>query len=531
MLLGAQERSDAWLHYGRNYAAWRYAPIELVDRSNVHRLELLWKLDVLEGTKLRKGGFEATALFYDGRLFVTTTDSQLLSIDARTGEILWRYLGEPDDPRLPSWTGPVNRGAAIVGRRVCMGTGHARLRCFDVDTGLLLWDRMVDDYRAGAQITSAPLVVDDKIVIGVSGAEMGVRGFIDAYRVETGERAWRFWVVPAPGEPGSETWEGDSWRHGGGTAWVTGTYDPELHRLYWGTGNPAPDYHGGPREGDNLFTNSIVALDPDSGERIWHFQTTPHDLFDWSGVAEPILVDETLDGERVPALVQVNRNGYAYLLDRRDGRLLRATPYTRTNWAFLDENGKPVIRPELARRRSKRVCPGGVGGKNWPPAAFSPRTRLVYIPHIVRCQTVLPGPYEPVYRRGLPYTGGVASYDEAPAEGFVTAMDVATGEIRWEVDNHGPNWAGLLATGGGLVFGGSFDGNLRAFHDETGEVLWEFQTGTGVYAPPTTFVMDGRQYLGLASGFGSMGNGTSGHPPHELHSDYYLFGLADEPGE
>jgi alcohol dehydrogenase (cytochrome c) len=529
VLLGAQTREDLWVHYGRNYAGWRYAPIDRIDRENVGRLELLWKLDVRDGAagRLASEAFETTALYFDGLLYVTTVDNHLLCLDPETGETLWRYSGEPEDRSGGRYLGTVNRGAAIGGRHVCLGTGRGRLTCFDYETGLQLWDRHVADARVGGRITSAPLVVGDKILIGASGAEFGVRGFIDAYRIETGERAWRFWVVPGPGEPGNETWEGDSWRHGGGTAWVTGTYDPELDLVYYGTGNPAPDFYGDDREGSNLYTNSIVALDPDDGALVWHFQTTPHDLFDWSGVSEPVLVDEVIDGEHVPALFQVNRNGYLYVLDRRDGRLLRATPYTRVDWARIDADGRPRIRPELAARRSKHVCPGQVGGKNWPPAAYSPRTHLVYIPEIVRCQTFVAAASSPRYRPGLPYLGGMVYMDAAPAEGSIRAVDVRTGAVRWSVDAHGPNWGGTLATAGGLVFGGSFDGRLRAFHDETGEVLWSFPVETGVYAPPTTFVHAGRQYLGWAVGFGVMGNSTSGRPARPFGFDYYMFRLPE----
>lgn len=527
LLLDAQARDDVWVHYGRNYAGWRFAPMDQINRESVHRLELVHKINMNEGISGRKlpgGGFETTGIFLDGRLYITTVAGHLLCLDPKTGETLWRYEGEPD-LRRGRMLGPVNRGAAVGGDRVCLGTGNARLTCFDARSGLQLWDRRVADLRTGASITSAPLVVGDKIIIGVSGAEFGVRGFIDAYEIESGKRAWRFWVVPEPGQPGSETWEGDAWRHGGGTAWVTGTYDPDLNLLFWGTGNPAPDFSGATRKGDNLYTNSIVALEPDTGALVWYFQTTPHDLFDWSGVAEPILVDEVIDGELVAALVQVNRNGYMYVLDRRDGRLLRATPYTKVNWASKDPDGRPVIRPELAKLQRKYLCPGQVGGKNWPPAAYNPRTHLIYIPEIERCQTYIASPGKPVHRRGLAYLGGLAIWDREPAKGSLRAVDVRTGEVRWRFDMQGPNWGGTLATGGGLVFGGAFDGKLRAFHDETGEVLWEFQTGTGVYAPPTTFVLDGHQYIGLASGFGQIGNASSGRKRRPSRNEYLLFRL------
>jgi alcohol dehydrogenase (cytochrome c) len=513
-LLAAQSRLGMWVHNGRDYAARRYSPDDQINRENVDRLEVVWKYD----TGVTVGGFETSAIVFDDRIYITTAGNHLIRLDPATGKPVWEWKS---GLRFRQ-----NRGAAVFGKRIYMGTIDAHLMCFDVDTGLMLWDRIVGDDRAGYHLTGAPLIVDGKVIVGIGGAEEGIRGFIDAYDAETGKQVWRFWVIPAPGEPGSETWEGDSWVHGGGSAWLTGTYDPELHLLYWATGNPAPDFDGEARRGDNLYTNSIVALNPDTGGLVWYFQNTPHDLFDWDGVSEPILVDETIDGRPTKAIVQANRNGYLYVLDRTDGTFLSATPYTKVNWAIRDANGKPVMRPELVHAKVRHVWPGTVGGTNWPPKAYSPRTHLIYIPDIVRGATFTSQPA--IYQRGLLYMGGFARYDDAPAEGSIEAMDVRTGEIAWSFDTKGPNWGGLLATAGGLVFGGAFDGNLRAFNDETGEVLWEFQTGTGVYAPPTTFRIGGKQFVGLASGYGFMGDATSGRPRQPRQGLYYLFGLAED---
>jgi len=513
-LLTAQDRPDLWVHYGRDYTSRRYSPDDQINRENVDRLEPVWQYDI----GVDYGGFETSAIVFDDRIYITTQRGNLLRLDPATGKPIWEW---ESGRRVRQ-----NRGAAVLGKRIYMGTIDAHLVCFDADTGLMLWDRIVGDDRAGYHLTGAPLVVDDKVIVGIGGAEEGIRGFIDAYDAETGKRAWRFWVVPAPGEPGSETWEGDAWVHGGGSAWLTGSYDPELHLLYWATGNPAPDFDGEVRKGDNLFTNSIVALDPDTGKLVWHFQNTPHDLFDWDGVSEPILIDETIGGRRRKVIVQANRNGYVYVLDRTDGTFLSATPYTKVDWAVPDANGKPVMKPELVRAKVRHVWPGTVGGTNWPPKAYSPRTHLIYIPSILRGATFTSRPE--IYQRGLLFMGGAARYDDAPAEGSIEAMDVRTGEIAWSFDSRGPNWGGLLATAGGLVFGGAFDGKLRAFNDETGEVLWEFQTGTGVYAPPTTFRIGGKQFLGLASGYGFMGDATSGLPKQPRQGIYYLFGLGDD---
>ncbi len=515
ILENTQDRLDLWVHNGRDYSGSRFSTDTQINRDNVGRLQMIWKHKV----KGNMSGLETSAIVYDDRIYITD-GQQLIRLDPATGEPVWTWTST-------SKKGP-NRGAAVLDGRIYVSTWDAHLVCLDADTGVLLWERIVGDSRAGYGLSAAPLVVKDKVIVGIAGAELGIRGFIDAYDAKTGKRIWRFWVVPAPGEPGSETWKGNSFLHGGGSAWLTGTYDPELDLLYWATGNPGPDYDGDVRKGDNLYTNSIVALNPDTGELVWYFQNTPHDLFDWDGVSEPILIDEILDGSgsATKAIVQANRNGYVYVLDRTNGKFISATPFTKVNWANLDANGKPVIKPEIANATERHVFPGIVGGTNWPPKAYSPRTHMIYIPNIVRGGTYYPKTAE--YRRGQFYLGGFYMNDDTPAEGSIEAMDVRTGETKWSFDTHGPNWGGLLATAGGLVFGGAFDGNLRAFNDETGEVLWEFQTGTGVFAPPTTFRIGGKQFIGLASGFGMMGDGSSGRDKQPTSFNYYLFGLADE---
>ena len=510
-LLNAQHEVGPWLHYSRSYDGTRYSPDTQINRDNVGNLKLVWQYQA----KKHPAGFETTAIVFDDRLYITVGGNELIRLDPATGKPVWTFNAGPNRS--------ANRGAAVLGKRLYMGTADARLVCVDADTGLLLWDRIIDDSRLGYRVTGAPLIVDGKVLVGISGAPFGTRGFIDAFDATTGKRLWRFWVVPGPGEPGSETWAGNSMLTGAGSAWLTGTYDPDLNLVYWGTGNPAPFYDGDARKGDNLYTNSIVALDPDTGKLVWHFQATPHDLFDWDGVAEPILVDETIDGRPVKALVQANRNGYVYVLDRANGKLLRATPYTKVNWANLDASGKPVIKPELASAEKRAVFPGTPGGANWPPKAYSPQTHLLYIPNMVRGATYVPVPSEP--RRGKVLLSGMGFWNEEPAEGSIEAMDVRTGTIRWSFNTQGPNWGGLLATKGGLVFGGAFDGYLRAFNDETGEVLWQFQTGTAVNAPPTTFRIGDKQYIGLASGFSWMGDGSSGRAPQRRQAIYYLFSL------
>lgn len=523
MLLDAQNRPDVWIHYAKNYEGWRHMPVDQINRENVKRLVPKWSYQ----TGVSGGGFETSAVLFDGRMFITTPQSHLICVDARTGKELWRY-----DHALPEGVnlccGPVNRGVGILGNTVYWVSLDAHLMAFDAKTGLQLWDRTVADYRASYSLTLAPMVIDDMVIVGIAGAEYGIRGFIEAFDAKSGESRWKFYTIPGPGEPGSETWEGDSWMNGGGSAWLTGTYDPELDLLYWGVGNPSPDFNGDVRKGDNLYSNSILALRAKTGELVWHFQASPHDVFDWDGVSEPILVNETIKGREVKALVQANRNGYVYALDRTNGEFLYASPYSKATWAVMNEKGIPVLNPELMKSKQVHVCPGIFGGKNWQPAAYSPKTHMIYIPEMERCSTY--SSLDVTFRRGLPYYGGTLVMDGLEsAKGSVKAMDVRTGEIKWTFDTKLPNWAGLLTTAGGLVFGGSPDGYLNAFNDETGEVLWRYQTGSGVFAPPTSYVIDGKQYIGLASGWGQPVEVESfGISVTQGGTTYYMFGLMED---
>ncbi|MCH8332786.1 PQQ-dependent dehydrogenase, methanol/ethanol family [Candidatus Sumerlaeota bacterium] len=521
ILLDSQNRPDLWVQYGRNYAGWRFAPMDEINRETVGRLKPVWTHE----TGVPDGAFEVTALVFGGKMYLTTPQSHLICVDPRTGEEIWRYDHELPD-RVNLCCGPVNRGIAVLGNKIYYCTLEGHLLCFDADSGDILWEQTVGDYRDSYSLTLAPLVVKDKVIVGIAGAEYGVRGFIAAYDAETGSEAWRFYTIPGPGEPGSETWEGDSWMNGGGSAWVTGTYDPELNLIYWGIGNPSPDFNGDVRMGDNLYSNCIVALDADSGKLVWHYQASPHDVFDWDGVSEPILVDETINGVEVKALVQANRNGYLYALDRTNGKLLYASPYSKVDWALMDENGKPVLNPEIMQDSSVHVWPGLFGGKNWPPAAYSPLTHMIYIPDMERGSTFTSR--DITFRRGLAYMGGSVGFDGASVStGHIQALDVRTGEKKWSYDVGSPNWAGLLATGGGLVFGGAPDGFLRAFNDETGELLWKYQTGNGIAAPPTSFTIDGKQYIGIASGWRQRNSPVEIEGAHE-GDHYILLGLEEE---
>ena len=492
ILENAQNYSDRWVTYGRNYGAWRYMPDDQINRETVANLRPVW----IKQTGVTGGAFEVTALVNDGRMYLTTANSHLIVVDPLTGTELWRYDHEFENVDL--CCGPHNRGVALYEDKVFWGTLDAHLLAFDAASGIQLWDAEVGDHRESFSVTGAPLVVKDMVLIGVGGGEFGIRGYIDAYDVNTGELRWRFFTTAGPDDPNNATWEGDSWQTGGGPTWVTGTYDSELNLVFWGTGNPWPDLNNAVRRGDNLYTNSVVALNADDGELVWYHQTSPRDEFDHDSTSEPMIIDEVFEGELRKMIVHVSRNGHVYAMERETGDFLWAGEYTRVNWALRDESGKPVLKEELYNPASTVVFPGIFGGKNWPPASYSPDTHMLYIPTTEWGTTFIRREGEG--RPGTMYLGGIPRF-EPSGTGYLVAFNMLTGEIEWQEETPGNfNWAGTLTTGGGLVFSGAADGYLRAYNDETGEVLWEFQTGSGLYAPPTSFTIDGVQYIGIASG-------------------------------
>ena len=492
ILENAQNYSDRWVTYGRNYGAWRYMPDDQINRETVANLRPVW----IKQTGVTGGAFEVTALVNDGRMYLTTANSHLIVVDPLSGTELWRYDHEFENVDL--CCGPHNRGVALYEDKVFWGTLDAHLLAFDAATGIQLWDAEVGDHRESFSVTGAPLVVKDMVLIGVGGGEFGIRGYIDAYDVNTGELRWRFYTTAGPEDPNNATWEGDSWQTGGGPTWVTGTYDSELNLVFWGTGNPWPDLNNAVRRGDNLYTNSVVALNADDGGLVWYHQTSPRDEFDHDSTSEPMIIDEIFEGELRKMIVHVSRNGHVYAMDRETGDFLWAGEYTRVNWALRDESGKPVLKEELYNPASTVVFPGIFGGKNWPPASYSPDTHMLYIPTTEWGTTFIRREGEG--RPGTMYLGGIPRF-EPSGTGYLVAFNMLSGEIEWQEETPGNfNWAGTLTTGGGLVFSGAADGYLRAYNDETGEVLWEFQTGSGLYAPPTSFTINGEQYIGIASG-------------------------------
>lgn len=513
LLKGTTNYAD-WLSYYGNYEGWRFSPLTDIDRQNVKRLQAAWIFQT--GVP---GQLQAAPIIADGVLYLTAPYNHLFALNAETGEPLWKYVHPlPDDLRI--CCGPGNRGVAIADDKIFMATLDARLVALDRKTGAVAWNIEIDKYADGYSATLAPLIVKDKIIVGIAGGEYGIRGYIDAYDVKTGERKWRRYTIPGEGEPGVETWAGDSWKNGGGPAWVTGVYDPDMDVLFWATGNPSPDWNGDNRAGDNLYTNSVLALNPENGEIKWYFQFTPHDIWDYDGNTGLFLIDIQRNNQTVKAVAQPNRNGFFYVLDRLTGKYLYSTQYVdRLNWAkSVDENGRPVVDPKyvpMPGGNPEFICPGNVGGQNGSyTAAYSPVTKFIYVPVIESCGKMEKA--AAIFIQGVPFWGGGPGKmegDDQSSYGHLSAIDPTTGAIKWRYVDEYPLVGGTLATAGGLVFTGNQNGYALAFDDTTGELLWKFQTGSTVRGQPVTYKLNGRQYVAVPSGGGGLAVSLVGENP------------------
>ena len=495
---------DDWLMYRGTYNSWGYSPLDQITMANVADLAPVWSLST--GVV---SGHESPPIVNDGIMFVTTPEDQVLAVDARTGELLWRYLRQfPDDMRQSHRT---NRGVGLYGDKVFYTTHDAFVVALDAMTGEVVWETAVADYRTGYYMTMAPLVANGKVMVGASGGERGIRGFVAALDPDTGAEVWRSHTIPGPGEPGNETWPGESWRTGGASIWITGSFDPELNLTYWGTGNPGP-WIGDQRPGDNLYTNSVVAFDADTGELKGYHQYHHNGSWDWDEVSAPLLIDVPRDGRIITSLVHPARNGYLWLLERTANAInfVDARPYVDQNvFRAIDPvTGRPEYDPERkpGTNRPATFCPSLWGGKDWPPAAYSPQTGYLYIPANENlCSTMVGREVE--YVPGRSFTGAssqVFVVDGADHVGELQAWDLSTGEQVWTHEfADSQNWGPILTTGGGLVFaGGTHDRYFRAFDAETGEVLWQQRTGSGVIGVPSSYAIDGVQYIAVQSGWG-----------------------------
>jgi len=498
------EDSD-WLMIRRTYDGWGYSPLSRITTGNVARLQPAW---VFSTGALN--GHEAPAIVNNGVMFVSTPGNQVIALDAKTGSLLWRYRRPlPEDAVVLH---PTTRGVAVYGDKVFLAANECVLVALDARTGMEVWTTKVEDNSQGYYMTLAPLVADGKVIVGASGGEFGVRGFVAAYDPETGAPIWKTYTVPAPGEPGSETWpRGEQWKTGGAPVWVTGNYDPETNLMYWGTGNGGP-WMGDQRPGDNLYTASTVAIDAATGQIKGHHQYQPNESWDWDEVSPPILVDFRRNGRTIKGLIDVARDGYLWFLERTEGpiKFIEGVPYVAQNvFTGLDpKTGRPDIDPtrKPGTARPASFCPSHWGGKNWPPIAFSPRTRMIYIPANENlCAAIVGRQIE--YMPGAPFTGATTTISLAPGAdhiGEVQAWNVDTGRRVWTHKYaKSQTWGPMLATAGGLVFtGGTNDRKFRAFHAETGKVLWEFPTNSGITGQPSSFMVDGTQYVAVQSGWG-----------------------------
>jgi alcohol dehydrogenase (cytochrome c) len=488
-------RPGEWPTYNGLLSGNRFSPLTQIRPANVSKLAPQWMFPIPGAP----GSLQTTPLVVDGVMYVSSVN-EVYALDAGTGRTIWHF----ERPRTKGLAGDaasgINRGVAILGDRVFLATDHAHLLALHRATGHVLWEVEMADYRENYGATGAPLVVNDLVIAGISGGDEGVRGFLDAYRAATGERVWRFWTIPARGDKEAATWKGNALDHGCGTTWLTGTYDPETRLLYWPTGNPCPDYNGDERVGDNLYTDSVVALDPTTGKLRWHYQFTPHDLHDWDATEPPVLAD--LDGRKL--LVQANRNGFFYTLDRVTGRLLRAQPFVRQlTWASgIGADGRPVLLPgNEPAAGGQRTCPSVAGAANWTSTALDERSGLYYFFAHESC-TIYSKRTEP-WQAGQSFYGGTTRRSAADGgEKILKAMDLRTGKVAWEIPNIGGSilGSGVLATAASLVFYGDGRGAFVAADAASGKLLWHFNTGANWRAGPMTYTVGGRQWIAVAAG-------------------------------
>jgi alcohol dehydrogenase (cytochrome c) len=497
---------DNWLMIRRTYDGWGFSPLKAITPDNVRRLRPVWVFSTGEAKV-----HEAAPIVNNGVMFISTPNNQVIAIDVRSGNVLWRY-------KRPRPTGAfvlhdTNRGVALYDNKVFYAAGEAVLVALDATTGSEVWTTTVADNKSSYYFSLAPLVAGGKVMVGASGGEFGVRGFVAAFDPDSGKEHWRTYTVPAPGEPGSETWPtGDQWKTGGAPVWVTGNYDADTNLSYWGTGNGGP-WMGDQRPGDNLYVASTIAIDVATGQIRGHFQYNPNESWDWDEVSPPILVDYQRNGRTVRGLINVARDGYLWFLERTTGKInfVEGKPFVTQNvFRRLDPvTGRPDVDPDRKPGTGKEAefCPNAHGGKNWPPVAFSPQTRLLYIPaNNNLCGTLRGVPVE--YSRGSGFAGARAGRSflapGATHVGEVQAWNVDTGQIAWTHRyTRSPNWGSMLATAGGLVFtGGTNDRRIHAFNAATGQLLWEFPTNSGIVAPPTSFAIDGKQYVAVHAGWG-----------------------------
>lgn len=507
-LLKAQDNRGEWLMYGKDYRNWRYSPLTEITPDNAAKLAPVWAMS----TGGQFGGLEATPLFRDGVLYFSADYGRIFAVDAKSGNIVWRYEPEYEQGfNAMLCCGPIHRGVALAGDLLISARLDAKLMAFNRADGKVVWEAKIDEWKNGVTTNSSPLIVRDHVIIGVSGGEYGVRGYLKSFNAKTGALEWQTYTVPAPGEPGSETWpKDDSWKTGGGPTWLTGSYDAETNTLYWGTGNPGP-WTADTRPGDNLWTNSMLALDPDTGETKWGFQYTPNDGWDYDGMSTPILIDAEIDGKARKAAMVSNRNGFFYAIDRSTGEFIYSLPMVEgINWASgIDpKTGKPSVneamKPKTGGGTVQPIVPGLEGGTNWFPPAYDPELGLFFV--AVNQWGMGLTAWEKgklQYKPGDLYMGvDYQMYRMGQAIGHLRAIDVANKKVVWDMPSSLPLFSGMVVTKGGVLFTGDQRGRFLAVDAKTGKELWKFQTGSGINASPITYELDGKQYVAILSGLG-----------------------------
>jgi alcohol dehydrogenase (cytochrome c) len=493
--LGSSQESANWLTYSGGYRSWRYSELKGISTQNAGKLKLEWVYQMPTTLMV-----ETSPIVADGVMYVSEPPSNVVALDAKTGRQYWRYHRELPTP-INVCCGQVNRGVAILGNRVFVGTVDAHLVALDAKSGAVLWDVAVADHKTGHAITGAPLVVKDMVICGIAGGEYGIRGFLDAYDAATGKRRWRFWTIPEPGKPGGE-WKGDSWKTGGGPTWVTGSFDAEQNLLIWGTGNPSPDWNADSRPGANLYSDSAIALDVDTGKLKWYFQFIPHDTHDWDAVQVPVLVDDEWRGQKRKLIYWAHRGGFFYVLDRQTGEFLMGQPFAKQTWAKgLDDAGHPVLLPSIEPSpEGTYLWPGVQGATNWYSPSYNPETKLFYLSYWENRSVYRKGEQE--YTAGNRYIGSVPLIDlpDDLGNGGIRALNPKTGAKVWEYKLQTKPWAGVLSTAGGLVFGGSDEGYFFALDAATGKEMWRQNLGGIIRANPVTYLVDGKQMVTIAAG-------------------------------
>jgi alcohol dehydrogenase (cytochrome c) len=489
-----------WTSYNGDYSGQRYSSLTQINSTNVGRLQAAWVFHSHDAGRL-----EVTPVVVNGLMLVTAANDAF-ALDASTGRVLWHHARPISGGLIDDASRHINRGVGVWKNRVYMETDNAHLLCLDVRSGNVIWDVAYADWNKNYGATSAPLVVKDKVLVGTSGGDDGVRGFLAAYDAMTGKLAWRVWTIPAPGEFGSASWPGSLYLHGGGTTWMPGTYDPELGTLFWGTSNPSPDFEGSVRPGDDLYTDCVLALDPDTGKLKWYFQFTPHDLFDYDGLETPILIDADYKGKARKLLVQANRNGFVYVLDRSDGKFLSATPFVeKLNWAKgIDAQGRPIRNDVKPTPEGTRVCPGYSGATNWFAPSYNESTHSVYFMALEECETYFSKAQPEHFKEGETYySTGVKRIPEERSQKVLVAYDLDTGELAWkypQVGGGGRSSGGTMTTASGLVFFGDDANSLEAVEAQTGKPLWHFNTGQEMSASPMSYAIGSKQYVTIAAG-------------------------------